>query len=251
MRSSSELRYIARSSLKGKWLIAVIVGLIASLLGAATFDGPEITLNFSSSGANVNLDYAGQTLFSVGHEVSSGFLAFLIGSAVYFVIAAVILGILYFVLGSIIEIGYARFNLELVDQQNPSFESLFAYFSYWKTAALARLLQTIYILLWSLLLIIPGIIASYSYAMTKYILAEHPELTPSEAITRSKEMMTGNRWSLFILQLSFIGWRILCLFTLGIGNLWLNPYVNAAEAAFYRDLSGTYRAPTPEFFEPI
>lgn len=95
------------------------------------------------------------------------------------------------------------------------------------------------ILLWTLLFIIPGIVASYSYAMTGYILAEDPDLTASQAIQRSKEMMRGNRWRLFCLQLSFIGWIILCLFTFGIGNLFLNPYQTAADAAFYREISGT------------
>ena len=96
-----------------------------------------------------------------------------------------------------------------------------------------------YTFLWSLLFIIPGIIATYSYAMTGYILAEHPELTASEAIERSKEMMSGNRFRLFCLQLSFIGWAILCAFTFGIGYLWLGPYREAATAAFYREISGT------------
>ena len=83
--------------------------------------------------------------------------------------------------------------------------------------------------------------AGYSYAMTGYILAEHPELTASEAIERSKEMTSGNRFRLFCLQFSFIGWSILCAFTFGIGNLWLRPYQQAATAAFYRDISGTER----------
>ena len=95
-----------------------------------------------------------------------------------------------------------------------------------------------YILLWSLLLIVPGIMATYSYAMTDYILAEHPELTASEAIAQSKAMMDGSRWRLFCLHLSFIGWDLLCALTLGLGNLALTPYKQVAEAAFYRDLCG-------------
>ena len=74
--------------------------------------------------------------------------------------------------------------------------------------------------------------------MTGYILAEHPELTAGEAIAQSKAMMAGNRWRLFCLQFSFIGWDILCALTLGIGNLALRPYRHAAEAAFYRGLCG-------------
>ena len=80
------------------------------------------------------------------------------------------------------------------------------------------------------------------------ILAEHPELTASEAIARSKEMMSGNRWCLFCLHFSFIGWDILSSLTLGIGNLWLRPYKQAANAAFYREISGTgYAAFDPSY----
>ena len=89
--------------------------------------------------------------------------------------------------------------------------------------------------------VIAGLIASYSYAMIGYILAEHPELTASEAIARSKEMMSGNSFRLFCLHLNFIGWAILCAFTFGIGNLWLTPYRQAAASAFYREVSGTER----------
>ena len=105
---------------------------------------------------------------------------------------------------------------------------------------LAMLVTTALVMLGvtTLLLIIPGIMASYSYAMTGYILAEHPELTAGEAIAQSKAMMAGNRWRLFCLQFSFIGWDILCALTLGIGNLALRPYRHAAEAAFYRELCG-------------
>lgn len=119
---------------------------------------------------------------------------------------------------------------------------------YWKTAAVAKLLQSVCVLLWSLLLIIPGIIATYSYAMTEFILSEHPDLTASEAIAQSKEMMSGNRWRLFCLHFSFIGWDILSSLTLGIGNLWLRPYKQAANAAFYREISDTgYAAFDPSY----
>ena len=128
-----------------------------------------------------------------------------------------------------------------MDGQEANVSRLFGYFPWWKTAVAASLLQGVLILLWSLLLIIPGIVASLSYAMTGYILAENPDLTASPAIQQSKEMMQGNRWRLFCLQLSFIGWSILCLFTFGIGNLVLNPYQKAAEAAFYREINGTGR----------
>ena len=130
------------------------------------------------------------------------------------------------------------------DRLEGAFENLFAYFSYWKTTVVARVLRGICVLLWFLVFIIPGIMASFSYAMTEYILAENPELSASEAITLSKQMMDGNKWRLFCLDLSFIGWDILCGFTLGIGYLWLTPYKQTARAAFYREVSGTEK---PEF----
>lgn len=245
MKLAADFRYIAREALKRKWGIAVIAGLIASLLGGLGSDGPEVKLNIDlSEGANVSFEYAGQTILSTSGGINDQLGAVLIGSAIYIAIAAILLAAVYFVLGSVIEAGYARFNLNLVDRTEAKIESLFTYFYNWKTTAATRFLKTLYCLLWSLLFIIPGIIASYSYAMTGYILAEHPELTASEAIASSKEMMSGNRFRLFCLQLSFIGWAILCAFTFGIGNLWLSPYRQAATAAFYREISGTEQLET-------
>ena len=99
-----------------------------------------------------------------------------------------------------------------------------------------KLLQAIYTFLWTLLLVIPGIIKNYSYAMTDFILKDQPELANNAAIEKSIAMMDGNKMKLFLLDLSFIGWAILCLFTFGIGFLFLQPYVQSAHAAFYEDL---------------
>lgn len=98
------------------------------------------------------------------------------------------------------------------------------------------LLVSVYTLLWSLLLIIPGIIKSYSYAMTFYILNDEPELSFNAAIEKSMSMMDGKKMKLFLLDLSFIGWFLLSLLSLGIGFLWLMPYIYTARAAFYEDL---------------
>lgn len=243
MKYAADFRSIARDALRGKWLIAILVGLVAVLLGGGSNSGPEVKLNIDASGANATFNFAGQTIFSTGGGLNFDIGAFLVGSAVYIILAALVMALVYIILGSIIEVGYARFNLELIDRRTAGFEHLFQYFNYWKTTLCTRLLRGLYTFLWSLLFIIPGIIASYSYAMTGYILAEHPEMTASEAIEASKAMMTGNRWRLFCLQFSFIGWSILASLTLGIGNLWLNPYTEAAKAAFYREISGTEQAP--------
>ncbi len=239
MRLAEDFRSIARAALDGKWKIAVLVGLVATLLGAIEDMGPEAKVNIDVSNFNASFEFAGQTIFSTSGGLNSNINAFFIGSFTYIMIVALVMGIVYFILSSMISVGYAKFNLNLIDRLEASFDDLFAYFSYWKTTAAAKFLQSIYVLLWSFLFVIPGIIASFSYAMTEYILAENPELSPSEAIHISKQIMEGNRWRLFCLEISFIGWSILCAFTFGIGNLWLTPYKQAAIAAFYREVSGT------------
>ncbi|MEG2573231.1 MAG: DUF975 family protein [Bacteroides sp.] len=99
-----------------------------------------------------------------------------------------------------------------------------------------EVLVYVYAFLWSLLLIIPGIVKSYSYGMTYYILKDNPELSFNAAIEKSMSMMDGKKMKLFLLDLGFIGWHILCLITCGIGYLWLVPYVYTAHAAFYEDI---------------
>ena len=98
------------------------------------------------------------------------------------------------------------------------------------------LLYYVYVFLWSLLLLIPGCIKSYSYAMTPYILKDNPEMKNNAAIEESMRMMDGHKLELFILDLSFIGWALLSLLTCGVGFLWLVPYMNMARVNFYEDL---------------
>ena len=106
----------------------------------------------------------------------------------------------------------------------------------------ALFLVNLFTFLWALLLIIPGIMKAFSYALTPYILLDEPELTAKQAISRSCEIMQGRRWKLFCLYFSSIGWGILCLLTFGIGFLWLVPYMNASVAAFYEDARAEYEA---------
>ena len=223
-----DFRAAARRALSGKWMLAVLTGLIATLLGGASSSGVDFEINFENGSA-----YATAQVGMFDFEISPAVFAFFS----YTLIAALVSGLLFYLLGSVIRLGYARFNLNLVDGEQAEISDLFGYISWFKTAFCARFLVDLYTLLWSLLLIFPGIIAAYSYAMTSYILAEHPELTAREAISRSKQLMAGNRWRLFCLDFSFIGWRLLSILTLGIGSLWLDPYVQAATAAFYRDLT--------------
>ena len=118
----------------------------------------------------------------------------------------------------------------------PEAGALFAPFKQYARTVGAVLLVFVYTLLWTLLLVIPGIIKAYSYSMTFYILRENPEMTAGDAITASQKMMDGHKMDLFLLSLSFIGWAILASITIGIGYLWLIPYIYTAYAAFYETL---------------
>ena len=241
MKIAEDFRRIARNALTNKWFIAVAVGLVASILGGISGGGPEFKVNIDGSNISMNFNVAGQTIKSIGTNggVDSAVGAFILASLPIIIIASLFAEVIYFVLGSFIGVGYAKFNLNLVDKKNAAFETLFEYFSHWKTTTIARLLRALYVFLWSLLFIIPGIVAGFSYAMTDYILAEDPELTADEAISQSKSIMMGNKWRFFCLQFSFIGWDILATLAFGIGHLWLTPYKQAAYAAFYREVSGT------------
>ena len=249
MKNASDFRSLAREALSGKWALAILAGIVASVLGGIGTSGPEIEFKFEGGQFSADLMFADQTVFSTTGGFSPELQRLLVGGAIAIGIVSILFAVLYFILGSFVAVGYSKFNLDLVDHKDAEIGTLFSYISYWKTTALANLLETLYVLLWSLLLIIPGIMASYSYAMKNYVLADHPELTANEAIARSKEMMRGNRFRLFCLDFSFIGWNILCMFTLGIGNLWLNPYIQASRAAFYREVSETEYRYEEDFYE--
>lgn len=105
---------------------------------------------------------------------------------------------------------------------------------------LTLVLMTVYTFLWTLLFVIPGIIKSLAYYMTPFILKDNPDLQYNDAIDLSIKMMRGHKWDLFCLQLSFIGWGLLCILTLGIGFLWLIPYMYTSMASFYEDVKAEY-----------
>ena len=141
--------------------------------------------------------------------------------------------------------GYTVFFLRMAREENTDYERLFDGFSQYVRITLAELLKGIYVLLWMLLLIIPGIVKDYSYAMTEFILKDHPEISGEEAICQSMKMMQGHKMQLFLLDLSMIGWFILSCLTLGIGFLFLIPYNNSAHAHFYEDLKEQYNDINP------
>jgi len=175
----------------------------------------------------------------------------------------VIVTLLVFVLSAVQSIPYIGFLLSIfvvlpvgfsVEQlylrfvrgdKNGLVGKMFDCFNCYGRALGTKLLTTIFIFLWSLLLCIPGIIKSYSYAMTYYIALDNPELGANDCIERSMKMMKGHKGRLFLLDLSFIGWFLLGLLTLGIGLLWVVPYIQTAHSHFYEELKAAEEVAVP------
>ena len=102
----------------------------------------------------------------------------------------------------------------------------------------AFFLQVLYLIGWTLLLIVPGIINVFAYSMTYYVMLDNLELSANECIAKSKELMKGHKADLFVLLLSYIGWTLLSLFTLGILMLWVGPKMETAKYHFYLKIQG-------------
>jgi uncharacterized membrane protein len=140
------------------------------------------------------------------------------------------------IIGGPLLIGLSIFSLAIARGKNAKASQLFDCFPFFVNGLIAYILVTIYVLLWSLLLIVPGIIAAFSYSMTFFLLADNPQLDGQEAMKHSKAMMDGHKWELSCLVGRFTGWFLVGIFTLGIGFLWIGPYFMASVAKFYDDI---------------
>ncbi|KRE97925.1 hypothetical protein ASG89_28895 [Paenibacillus sp. Soil766] len=198
MKKSREIREEARKALKGNWFAAVGLYLITILITIPFGVGSSLTENGEH--------YVLSILFSLGSILLS-------------VIISTIVSTYFLHVARQQKLGYAD-----------SFS--FAFKNFWPFFKLT-LLMGLKILAWTLLFIIPGIIASLRYSQAIYIKLDQPELSSSRAIRLSSEMMKGYKWKYFCLALSFIGWALLVPFTLFIGALWLGTYYNTARAVFY------------------
>lgn len=218
---SKTLKQRALNNLQGCWGLSIAIALVALLLGGL------------NNGASYRVNIDAEVLEQLPPMIVSLITAY----------ASVMgmLGFVQFIIGGTVNLGFTRFLLDQHDGNELNFRTLFSQFDRFGVGFLQSFLRSLYIFLWSLLLIVPGIVKTYSYAMTPYILADHPEMTANEAITASRQLMDGHKGELFWLHLTFFGWMLLNVFTLGIGSLFLNPYMNAAEAAFYRQLTSVNR----------
>jgi uncharacterized membrane protein len=139
-------------------------------------------------------------------------------------------------------LGLTMVFLSLARSEGATLGMLFDGFKRFGSSLGVYLLSAIFVFLWALLLIVPGIVASIAYSMAFFILRDDPTVDAMDAIRRSKIMMMGNKWKYFCLQWRFLGWALLCILTFGIGFLWLGPYVFTSMARFYEDLKEGQKA---------
>lgn len=197
--ANSVLMSEARESLKGRWRLAIN--------GVFFMAGISIVLNILS-----NIPYIG-FLFSI--------------------ILFIITGFLY--------IGTARFFLKFYNKEDVKVSEIYVGYKVCRSylrGFKATLWKFWYTFFWYLLLIVPGIIKSISYSQLFYILAEDKSIDIREALKKSKDMMEGNKMKYFKLCLRFIGWSFLCVLTLGIGFIWLLPWLAVTMVKFYDDVKG-------------
>ena len=267
MKYAADFRKIARDALHGHWIIAALTCFIASLIGASIVTSGGIGSINVGNNESSSTGPSGET--ATFQELLP---AIIIIAAVGLFVGLIVIAI-HLAVGGPAKLGYAKFNLSLVDKEEARVGDLFSQFGRFADGFLMQLLTELYIGLWSLLFIIPGIVKSFSYSMTPYILYENPNLSANEAITESRKIMDGNKGRLFCLQFSFIGWYLLAsvpafivssitaiaaiitssIIVTAIGALLLIPavivelvaiyfisaYQEAAQAAFYREITGT------------
>ena len=226
-----ELKSRGKATVKMYYWKLVLVSLILSAItGGATSAGRNGVKN-SQSASTGNMDVSG---------VLSGInpMAVMVASIAVLVILLLAFAIRIFAL-NVLVVGCKGFFSQSMTGE-PEFGTLGNGFTrnYWNCVKTC-FLRDLFVGLWSLLFVLPGIVKSYEYRMVPYLLAEHPEMSSSEVLARSKEMMDGNKWAVFVLDLSFIGWALLGAITMGLVFIfWTSPYINATDAALYHRLSG-------------
>ena len=231
---ASAHRANAREALKGNWVNAVVVAFLVNVIG-----------NAAGTRLNINLNLEGGQIVEFTAPEQMRTLLQMLGLALPLILTlSGIMLVVSMILGGVLEYGSARYNLNLIDRHPAEISDLFTGIPRFADALVMHLVRNVLILLGFCLLIVPGVMLTYGFAMAPYILAEDDSCTGLDALKRSWELMKGNKVDLFVLEISFIGWSILASFTAGLGYLLLNPYTAAARASFYRDLHwGPNRGP--------
>src|SRR6056297_4364772 len=196
------LKEDAKSKLSGNWPKAAVVTFVLWLLTDAFTQ--EAFIKFGSSGSTTVNPTSG--LFNIISLIVTGPLA---------------LGAIYF-------------YMKLESGEEPNISIVFDGFQDFKRGLIFHLVSSIFIILWTLLLVVPGIIAAIRYSMGYYLMIENPDMEPMEALRESSELMKGYKMEFFMFVISFLGWLILSALTLGIGFLLLVPYYQMSKLNFYR-----------------
>lgn len=224
-----ELKSRAKATVKMYYWKLVLVSLILS----------AITGGASGVGRNGVKNSRGTSAGDVSGLLSGiDSMALIVASVAILVVLIIAIAIRVFAL-NVLVVGCKSFFSQSMTGE-PEFRVLGDGFSRnYRNCVKTCFLRDLFVALWSLLFVIPGVIKSYEYRMVPYLLAEHPEMDSSEVFAQSKEMMKGNKWETFILDISFIGWILLGAITMGLVFIfWTSPYINATEAALYHRLSG-------------
>jgi uncharacterized membrane protein len=231
MKTNQEYKNAALAALKGNWAPAVLATVVFFLIASLAYTPATVpTLTGAVDPAEISA------------MASAGDVAGVMGIYSQVMRWNSLSSLLSIFLVSVVTIGFYNAFLRLLrNGDNRLTSNMFgiAFKNYWHKVW-GFFLMGLFLCLWSLLLVIPGIIKAFSYAMTPYILEDYPELSANDAIDLSRAMMKGRKFDLFWLCLSFIGWGILCILTAGIGFLWLIPYMETATAAFYEDVKADY-----------
>lgn len=220
MYTRAELKQNAKNALKGKWGNAILVTVIFA-----------VVIFIASFILSIIQSIIGIGSFFISKDIES---STLINS-----LMSLLTSILQILIVAPLTVGLYSYFLKLTEENKPELDLIFSGFkTSFGNSVIMSVLISIYTCLWTLLLIIPGIIRAYSYSMAFYIMAENPGLSAGDAIKESMRIMNGHKMELFFLQLSFLGWEILACLTCGIGFLWLVPYINKTTANFYQAIKG-------------
>ena len=230
-----ELKEKAKLRLKATYWKAVLVGLITLLLGGAA----SSSYKFSSAGSSAEASgAAGSPVWgNIPHIPLAGIIAIGIFVVVFMLIAVAIGLLLKAMFFNPLEIGQDRFFHRDLEEKAEIKEVCYAFDRGYKNSVKVMFFRGLYSILWTLLFIIPGIVKVYEYSMIPYILSENPNMDKKEVFALSKQMMSGNKWKAFVLDLSFILWDILGACTFGILNIfYIEPYKRLTNAGLYQAL---------------
>lgn len=237
----SDLKQRAKTAFRKNYWAAVIVSLILVIVtgaGGSSARGSSQTTKYSYETETAG--FAGDAIGAVKETVSSirfsplSVLVAMLSIGLIVALACIVILLKVFA-GNLLEVGGKGFYVENL-YSNPRVGRVLAPFNsghYWNVVKV-MFFRDLFVALWSLLFVIPGIVKSYEYRMVPYLLSEYPDMPREEAFAASKEMMYGEKWNAFVLDLSFIGWKILSGITFGlVGLFYANPYIDATDAELY------------------